>query len=94
MKIWSRDEYLKFADSMMNKEVSYYAFEILYWCGIRLGEILALTPSDFNFETQVKKYCTVNYFKNNGQCDNIINAMKIRQAADLSFWIRNQEVIK
>lgn len=52
MKIWSRDEYLKFADSMMDKEVSYYAFEILYWCGIRLGEMLALTPSDFNFETQ------------------------------------------
>ena len=26
------------------------AFEILYWCGLRLGEMLALTPEDFNLE--------------------------------------------
>lgn len=36
---------------MMDKPVSYYAFEILYWCGLRMGELLALTPADFNFET-------------------------------------------
>ena len=30
--------------------MSYYAFEMLYWCGIRMGELLALTPADFNFE--------------------------------------------
>ena len=34
----------------MNKEESYHAFEILYWCGIRLGELLALTAEDFDFE--------------------------------------------
>lgn len=26
------------------------AFELLYWCGIRLGELLALTPADFDFD--------------------------------------------
>ena len=30
--------------------LSYYAFEILYWCGIRLGELLALTMEDFDLE--------------------------------------------
>jgi integrase len=35
---------------MMDKPKSYYAFEMLYWCGIRLGELLALTPADFDFE--------------------------------------------
>lgn len=34
----------------MDKPIYYYAFEILYWCGIRVGELLALTPSDFNYE--------------------------------------------
>ena len=34
----------------MDKPVSFYAFEMLYWCGLRLGETLALTPADFNFE--------------------------------------------
>ena len=50
MLFWTKDEYLKFADAMMDKPLSYYAFEMLYWCGIREGELLALTPADFNFE--------------------------------------------
>ena len=32
--------------------VSFYVFEMLYWCGIREGELLALTAADFNFEKE------------------------------------------
>jgi integrase len=49
MLFWTKDEYLKFADAMMDKPLSFYAFEMLYWCGIRLGELLALTSADFDF---------------------------------------------
>lgn len=49
MLFWTRDEYLRFSDAVADKPESYYAFEILYWCGLRLGELLALTPSDFDF---------------------------------------------
>ena len=49
MLFWTKDEYIKFADAMMDKPLSFYAFEMLYWCGIRLGELLALTPADFDF---------------------------------------------
>jgi integrase len=52
MLFWTKEEYLKFADVMMDKPVSYYAFEMLYWTGIRCGELLALTPKDFDFERQ------------------------------------------
>ena len=52
MLFWTKDEYLKFADVMMDKSLSYYAFEMLYWTGIREGELLALTPADFDFEKQ------------------------------------------
>lgn len=52
MDFWTKTEYLKFAEEMMDKPVSYYAFEMLYWCGLRLGELLALTPSDFDFAKQ------------------------------------------
>jgi integrase len=52
MLFWTKAEYLKVADAMMDKPLSYYAFEMLYWCGIREGELLALTPGDFDFEKQ------------------------------------------
>ena len=50
MKFWTREEYLKFIPCVSDKPMSYYAFELLYWCGIREGELLALTPADFDFE--------------------------------------------
>ena len=50
MLFWTKEEYLKFAEVMMDKPLSFYAFEMLYWCGIREGELLALTPTDFDFE--------------------------------------------
>ena len=52
MLFWTKAEYLKFAEAMMDKPLSYYAFEMLYWCGVREGELLALTPGDFDFEKQ------------------------------------------
>ena len=52
MLFWTKAEYLKFAEAMMDKPLSYYAFEMLYWCGVREGELLALTPADFDFEKQ------------------------------------------
>jgi len=50
MLFWTKAEYLKFAEAVMDKPISFYAFEILYWCGLRLGELLALTSIDFDFE--------------------------------------------
>lgn len=50
MLFWTKEEYLRFSDAMMDKPMSYYAFEMLYWCGVRLGELLALTPKDFDFD--------------------------------------------
>ena len=37
MLFWTKAEYLKFAEAMMDKPLSYYAFEMLYWCGVREG---------------------------------------------------------
>ena len=50
MKFWTKDEYMQFIPSMANKTYSYIAFELLYWCGIRIGELMVLTPSDFDFD--------------------------------------------
>ena len=50
VNFWTKEEYSKFSEAMMDKPLSFYAFEVLYWCGIRLGELLALTPEDFDFK--------------------------------------------
>ena len=52
MLFWTKEEYKKFSFEMMDKPVSFYAFEMLYWCGIRSGELLALTAADFDFQKQ------------------------------------------
>lgn len=51
MQFWTQKEYLTFSEAVMDKPMSFYAFEMLYWTGIREGELLALTPADFDFET-------------------------------------------
>ena len=48
MLFWTKEEYLKFSEVMKDKPISYYAFEVLYWTGIREGELLALERGDFN----------------------------------------------
>lgn len=57
MLFWTKEEYLKFAEAVMDKPLSYYAFELLYWCGIREGELLALTAEEFDLE---KKTLRIN----------------------------------
>jgi integrase len=48
MKIWTLEQYLQFSELMMDDPILYYYFQVLYWCGLREGEALALTPDDFN----------------------------------------------
>ena len=49
MKFWTKEEYIRFTNYTGSKPTTYHAFEMLYWCGIRLGELLALTMADFDF---------------------------------------------
>lgn len=50
INFWTTAEYKRFASEMMAEPLAYYCFEMLYWTGIREGEMLALTLSDIDFE--------------------------------------------
>ena len=66
MLFWTKDEFQTFIESMKDRPASYTVFMTMYYTGIREGELLALTPSDFDFE---KRTVTINksYQRLNGQ---------------------------
>ena len=51
MLFWTKEEYTQFIEAVADKPISFYAFEIFYWCGLRMGELLALTPADLDFRS-------------------------------------------
>lgn len=66
IKIWTLEQYRCFSDAMMENPLAYYCFEVLYWCGIREGELLALTQEDFNFGAGTLSI-SKTYHRANGQ---------------------------
>ncbi len=64
MQVWTREEYQRFSEAVKNNKDSFFAFELLYWCGLRIGELLALTGKDFDFEKNTlsinKSYQRIN----------------------------------
>jgi len=50
MQFWTRDEFHRFVEAIKNKPASQLAFELLFWTGMRSGELMALTLEDVDFE--------------------------------------------
>ena len=57
VEVWTTEEYEKFAAVAKAYPEYYYCYEVLYWCGLREGEMLALTPADIDFEEKVINVC-------------------------------------
>lgn len=47
---WTLEQFNMFLASVDDKQDSWVAFQILFWTGIRIGELLALKVNDFDFE--------------------------------------------
>lgn len=50
MGFWTKQEFREFLPSMEGKPEARMAFLLLYWTGMRIGELLALTYEDIDFE--------------------------------------------
>ena len=59
MQIWTKDQFDEFIKALSNKPASKLIFTLLFYSGMRSGELLALTLNDFDFEKG-----TVNINKN------------------------------
>lgn len=50
ISFWTEEEYKLFIEEVMDEPFYYYCFEMLYWTGMRVGELLALTPADIDLD--------------------------------------------
>lgn len=52
MDYWTYNEYIAFREGVKDKPLSYICFEVLYWTGMREGELLALSPADIDLDNK------------------------------------------
>lgn len=64
LDFWTKEEYDTFIAGVDKRNEDYLMFEILFWTGIREGELLALTLSDFDMSNNLlhinKTYHRIN----------------------------------
>lgn len=53
MEFWTKQEFKEFLPSMDEKPETRMAFLLLYWTGMRIGELLALTYEDIDLEKRI-----------------------------------------
>ena len=53
MDYWTYNEYIAFREGVKDKSLSYICFEVLYWTGMREGELLALSPADIDIDNKL-----------------------------------------
>lgn len=66
MQFWTVEEFSQFIEAISDKPAAKVIFEILFWTGIRSGEMLALTLDDFDLEANTVSI-SKNYARHYGQ---------------------------
>ena len=66
MQFWTLEEFKQFISAVEDKQLSKVIFELLFWTGMRSGELLALTLNDFEHKEKTVSI-SKNYSRHNGQ---------------------------
>ncbi len=77
LDFWTTEEYQKFIQTMEQGSRYYLIFEMLFWTGCRIGELLALTKEDINFDSN-QISITKTYYRTNRQ--DVITEPKTKQS--------------
>ncbi len=57
MQFWTVAEFEAFQRAIMDKPASWVMFNVLYWTGMRQGELFALTASDIDLQSNTIRVC-------------------------------------
>jgi integrase len=77
MQFWTVEEFNKFLSVISSKILSSIVFQLLFWTGIRSGELLALTLNDFRFE---EKTVSINKSYARLECEDLILEPKTQKS--------------
>lgn len=77
MDFWTYEEYQQFINTIEAGSRYYVLFEILFWTGMRIGELLALLKSDVNFQEN-KISISKTYYRTEGK--DVITTPKTEQS--------------
>ncbi len=77
LDFWTTEEYQRFIQTIEPGTRYYLIFEILFWTGCRIGELLALTKGDISIENN-QISITKTYYRTGRQ--DVITEPKIKQS--------------
>lgn len=90
MEFWTKQEFKQFLPSMEKKPEAKMAFMLLYWTGMRIGELLALTYEDIDLEKRI-----INISKSYQRLDgkDVITPPKTPKSnrTELNQWIASEK---
>lgn len=77
LNFWTKEEYDQFIATIDKTDRYFVLFEILFWCGCREGEALALTMEDIDFANK-QIHINKTYYRVNGE--DVITTPKTEQS--------------
>lgn len=94
MLFWTQDEYAKFSFAIMDKPISFYAFEMLYWCGLREGDAdgkISLNQQKPSKHAGLRRFGPEKFLQRNNEFMKerpIFYKKPIKTEKDFSTWLR------
>ena len=94
MLFWTKEEYLKFIEAVKDKPYSYHAFQILYWCGLRVGDAdgkISLNQQKPSKHAGLRRFGPEKFLQRNNEFMKerpIFYKKPIKTEKDFSTWLR------
>lgn len=93
MQFWTLEEFDRFDKAAAEDPMSHALFNLLFWSGMREGEVLALTLNDFDFDNNVI-HITKTYTVLKGSVETITPPKTKKSARDIDMPAFCMDIIK